>query len=313
MDELLQGLRAVAEPTRLRMIALCGHAELSVGDFVVILGQSQPRVSRHLKLLVDAGLLNRNKEGSRAYYRLIASGKNSPLGQVLNDLMPEEDPTLALDLSRLGTIKSERARYADNYMDEFAGERNELGRVSADEELVNKYLVQCVQSEKIDELLDIGTGTGRTLGLLGPLVDKAIGLDNSREMLSVARTNLERGNLKNCQVRIGDMYRLPFLENRFEMVTINSLLRYAEKPKEVLSEAVRVLKPGSSIIIIDFADHGLSELRDEYGHRWLGFSELEMLEIMGDNNIDIKNTTFFKGESLTVCIWEGLKCRGNSI
>jgi len=309
LEELLRQLRAAAEPTRLRIIALCGHAELSVGDFVAILGQSQPRVSRHLKLLVDAGLLIRNKEGSRAYYRLFESVKNAQLSQVLNDLMDESDPVLVLDLSRLGIIRSERARFADNYFDEFAGEQSRLSRISADEELINQRLLRYVQQENIGELLDVGTGNGRMLLLLGSKIEKAIGIDNSREMLAIARTNLEQANLKNCQVRIGDMYRLPFAENRFGLITINSLLRYAEKPKDVLTEATRVLKPGGILFIVDFSDHGLTELRDEYGHRWLGFSKDEMLEMLDGNRINIESTNFFKGEALTVCVWKGQKVK----
>ena len=143
--------------------------------------------------------------------------------------------------------------------------------------------------------------------LLGSKIEKAIGIDNSREMLAIARTNLEQANLKNCQVRIGDMYRLPFAENRFGLITINSLLRYAEKPKDVLTEATRVLKPGGILFIVDFSDHGLTELRDEYGHRWLGFSKDEMLDILDGEKIRIESTNFFKGEVLTVCVWKGQK------
>ena len=307
LEELLRQLRAAAEPTRLRIIALCGHAELSVGDFVAILGQSQPRVSRHLKLLVDAGLLIRNKEGSRAYYRLFESDKNAQLSQVLNDLMDESDPVLVLDLSRLGIIRAERARFADNYFDEFAGEQSRLSQISADEELISNLLLQHVQQENTGELLDVGTGNGRMLLLLGSKIEKAIGIDNSREMLAIARTNLEQADLKNCQVRIGDMYRLPFAENRFGLITINSLLRYAEKPKDVLTEATRVLKPGGILFIVDFSDHGLTELRDEYGHRWLGFSKDEMLDMLDGDIIKIESTNFFKGEVLTVCVWKGKK------
>jgi ArsR family transcriptional regulator len=226
---------------------------------------------------------------------------------MLNDIMDENDPVLVLDLSRLGIIRSERARFADNYFDEFAGEQSRLSRISADEELINQLLFRYVQQENIGELLDVGTGNGRMLLLLGSKIEKAIGIDNSREMLAIARTNLEQANLKNCQVRIGDMYRLPFAENRFGLITINSLLRYAEKPKDVLTEATRVLKPGGILFIVDFSDHGLTELRDEYGHRWLGFSKDEMLDILDGEKIRIESTNFFKGEVLTVCVWKGQK------
>lgn len=307
MEKLLQGLRAAAEPTRLRIIALCGHAELSVNELTAILGQSQPRVSRHLKLLVDGGVLERNKEGSRAYYRLSHDSDGACLGQVLNDLIPIEDNILTLDLSRLTNIKAERVRYAESYSDRYLEEIEEIRNMWATDESIDKYIVNVAKTEQIKTLLDLGTGSGRLLRVLAPWVAEAIGVDNSREMLSIARARLDQEGVRNCQVRIGDMYRLSFSSNSFDLVTVNSLLRYADKPKEVLAEAARVLKPGGQILIIDFGAHELSELREEYGHKWLGFSELEMEEMLLDQELTVIKSDQVKGNVLTVCVWRAKK------
>ncbi|MBH69570.1 MAG: ArsR family transcriptional regulator [Rhodospirillaceae bacterium] len=307
MEKLLQGLRAAAEPTRLRIIALCGHAELSVNELATILVQSQPRVSRHLKLLVDGGVLQRNKEGNRAYYRLAGDAYEPCLGQVLNDLIPVDDQLLTLDLTRLTDIKAERVRYAESYSDRYFDEIADLRSMWADDDHVDKYIVAEARSKAVNELLDIGTGAGRVLRLLAPWVKTAIGIDNSREMLSIARARLDQEVIRNCQVRIGDMYHLPFSANRFDLVTINSLLRYSDKPKAVLGEAARVLKPGGTLLVVDLALHELVKLREEYGHRWLGFSEEDMEEMMVGSELKIVKSEYIKGSALTVCMWIGHK------
>ena len=241
MEKLLQGLRAAAEPTRLRIIALCGHAELSVTELVMILGQTQPRVSRHLKLLVEGGLLQRNKEGNRAYYRLSTEAEGADLARMLNDLMPGEDEVHALDLSRLSSVKADRVRYAESFLDPYSQEIIELRGMWPSDEVIDKCILELLKDRSIQNLLDLGTGAGRILRTIAPFVVKGTGIDNSLEMLSIARARLDQDGIKNCQVRVGDMYRLPFKQNSFDLITINSLLRYAEEPKKVIAEAARVL------------------------------------------------------------------------
>ena len=303
MEKLLQGLRAAAEPTRLRIIALCGHAELSVTELVMILGQTQPRVSRHLKLLVEGGLLQRNKEGNRAYYRLSTEAEGADLARMLNDLMPGEDEVHALDLSRLSSVKADRVRYAESFLDPYSQEIIELRGMWPPDEVIDKCILALLKDRSIQNLLDLGTGAGRILRTIAPFVVKGTGIDNSLEMLSIARARLDQDGIKNCQVRVGDMYRLPFKKNSFDLITINSLLRYADEPKKVIAEAARVLEKKGALLIVDLAAHDLSELRDEYGHSWLGFSEAEMLEMLSEESLTVARVKHIDGQKLNVCIW----------
>ena len=303
MEKLLQGLRAAAEPTRLRIIALCGHAELSVTELVMILGQTQPRVSRHLKLLVEGGLLQRNKEGNRAYYRLSTEAEGADLARMLNDLMPGEDEVHALDLSRLSSVKADRVRYAESFLDPYSQEMIELRGMWPPDEVIDKCILALLKDRSIQNLLDLGTGAGRILRTIAPFVVKGTGIDNSLEMLSIARARLDQDGIKNCQVRVGDMYRLPFKKNSFDLITINSLLRYADEPKKVISEAARVLEKKGALLIVDLAAHDLSALRDEYGHSWLGFSEAEMVEMLSEENLTVDRVKHIDGQKLSVCIW----------
>jgi len=303
VEKLLQGLRAAAEPTRLRIIALCGHAELSVTELVMILGQTQPRVSRHLKLLVEGGLLQRNKEGNRAYYRLSTEAEGADLARMLNDLMPGEDEVHALDLSRLSSVKADRVRYAESFLDPYSQEIIELRGMWPPDEVIDKCILALLKDRSIQNLLDLGTGAGRILRTIAPFVVKGTGIDNSLEMLSIARARLDQEGIKNCQVRVGDMYRLPFKKNSFDLITINSLLRYADEPKKVIAEAARVLEKKGALLIVDLAAHDLSALRDEYGHSWLGFSEAEMVEMLSEENLTVDRVKHIDGQKLSVCIW----------
>ena len=303
MEKLLQGLRAAAEPTRLRIIALCGHAELSVTELVMILGQTQPRVSRHLKLLVEGGLLQRNKEGNRAYYRLSTEAEGADLARMLNDLMPGEDEVHALDLSRLSSVKADRVRYAESFLDPYSQEIIELRGMWPPDEVIDKCILALLKDRSIQNLLDLGTGAGRILRTIAPFVVKGTGIDNSLEMLSIARARLDQDGIKNCQVRVGDMYRLPFKKNSFDLITINSLLRYADEPKKVIAEAARVLEKKGALLIVDLAAHDLSALREEYGHSWLGFSEAEMVEMLSEENLIVDRVKHIDGQKLSVCIW----------
>ena len=160
-----------------------------------------------------------------------------------------------------------------------------------------------VKDRSVQHLLDVGTGAGRILKVLAPFIEKGTGIDNSLEMLSIARARLDQEGIRNCQVRVGDMYRLPFGRNSFDLITINSLLRYADQPKKVIAEAARVLKESGALLIVDLAAHDLSELRDEYSHSWLGFSEFEMLEMLTEESLGVSKLEHIDGQKLSLCIW----------
>ena len=306
MDQLLLGLKAAAEGTRLRILSLCAHVELTVSDLVRVLGQSQPRVSRHLKLLVEAGLLERHQEGNWAWYRVAepsSGARNAELARQLIDLIPADDDVQALDLIRLEEIKAERARIAADYFRANAASWSEVRALHVDPARVDAALRRVVLRQPVESLLDIGTGTGRVLELVAPEVESAIGIDLSREMLAVARHNLDKDGLRHCQVRHADMYQLPFAQERFDAVTLHMVLHYSERPAQVLAEAARVLRPGGRVVIVDFAPHGMTALLDQHAHRWPGFADTDIARWFREALLSPEEPVLLEGDPLTVALW----------
>jgi SAM-dependent methyltransferase len=304
MENVLAGLRAAAEPTRLRLLALCARAELTVSDLTTILGQSQPRVSRHLKLLCEAGLLDRLREGSWVLYRLSQRATASALARLLAGLVPDDDPIVALDRERLDQIKRARAEAAAAYFRANAAHWDTIRSLYVDESEVERALLDLVPAGETRELLDIGTGTGRMLEILAPRAEHAVGIDASREMLTIARVNLERAGLRNCSIRQGDMYQLPLPGASFDTVVIHQVLHYAERPAEAIHEASRVLRPGGRLMIVDFAPHTLEFLRADHAHRRLGFADGEILDWCRAAGLEPGRPRHLPGSPLTVAIWQ---------
>jgi ubiquinone/menaquinone biosynthesis C-methylase UbiE len=303
MDALLGALRATADRSRLRLLALAGRAELSVGELAEILGQSQPRVSRHIKLLCEAGLLDRTREGPYAFIRVRRQGPVAALAQALAALMPEDDPELAADRSRLAVIQATRANEAAEYFRRNAPQWDRLRSLYVEEAEVERALLGLFPAGQSRQLLDIGTGSGSILRILADRIEHGVGLDSSREMLAVARAELSRAGRVNCALKQGDMYRLPWGEAAFDAVTIHQVLHFAEVPAAAVTEAARVLRPGGRMVIVDFAPHGLEFLRAEHAHRWLGFAEHEVSAWLAQAGLVPAPPILFQGESLTVIIW----------
>ncbi len=303
MDDLLAALRAVAEPTRLRLVVLCARGELTVSELTQILGQSQPRVSRHLKLLCEAGLLDRFREGNWVFYRLSRSSPASALARHLVEACGVADPTIVLDLQRLSAIKQQRADLASAYFRENAAQWHRIRSLYVDEGVVEAALVEIVAAADPRDLLDIGTGTGRMLEILAPGVEHALGVDQSREMLSIARVNLERAGLANGRVRRDDMYQLALPDASFDAVVVHQVLHYADRPAAAIAEAARVLRPHGILVLVDFAPHALEFLRDEHAHRRLGFADGEIAEWCRAAGLDPSPPRQLPGDPLTVVIW----------
>ena len=303
MEEVLATLRAAAEPSRLRLLILCARGELTVSELAQILGQSQPRVSRHLKLLCEAGLLDRFREGSWVFYRLSAGKAARVLARQLVAACDESDETLALDLQRLAAIKRQRAELAAAYFRENAAHWHRIRSLYIDEREVEAALIEIIAAEAPQDLLDIGTGTGRMIEVLGPRVTQALGIDQSREMLAVARVNLERAGLRNGIVRLGDMYQLPLADSCFDAVVIHQVLHYADRPAAAIAEAARVLRPSGVLVLVDFAPHTQEFLRDEHAHRRLGFADAEIAEWCSAVGLEPAPPRHLPGDPLTVVIW----------
>jgi ArsR family transcriptional regulator len=303
VEDLLSALRAVAEPTRLRLIVLCAGSELTVSELTQILGQSQPRVSRHLKLLCEASLLDRFREGSWVFYRLRQSGPIGGLARQLVAACDETDPTIALDLQRLAAIKRRRAELASAYFGENAAQWHRVRSLYVEERVVEAALLDIIAAADPRDLLDIGTGTGRMIEILAPRVERALGIDQSREMLAVARVNLERVGLKNSAVRLGDMYQLALPDASFDAVVIHQVLHYADRPVAAIAEAARVLRPMGILVLVDFAPHSLEYLRAEHAHRRLGFADAEIEEWCRAAGLVPAPPRHLPGDPLTVVIW----------
>ncbi|MDA1311580.1 MAG: metalloregulator ArsR/SmtB family transcription factor [Proteobacteria bacterium] len=307
MDRVLAALRAAAEPTRLRILCLCAKGELTVTELTQILGQSQPRVSRHLKEMCSAGLLERHQEGSWAFFNVAADGAISRLALSLLEQIPENDDALAQDLRRLEAVRALRAEAARAYFRENAEEWDRIRSFHVDDRQVEAALLSLVSGSPDTRLLDIGTGTGRMLQLLSPVVGQAIGVDSSREMLSVARANLAEPDFANCSVRQADMSQLPWPNASFDLVIAHMVLHFTDDPAAAVAEAARVLRPDGRLLIVDFASHDIEELRAKFAHRRLGFRQQEVDIWCSESALSIRSVKALEGDPLTVMIWESRK------
>jgi ubiquinone/menaquinone biosynthesis C-methylase UbiE len=270
MDELLAGMRAIAETTRLRLLFVLSHGEFNVSELTQILGQSQPRVSRHLKLMAEAGLLSRYKEGSWVLFRLSEQTRGAALALAVVDLLPGADSILVSDIARMEEIRRQRAENAAAYFRTNAPNWERLRSLHISEIDVEAAMVEMAGDDDLGNFLDLGTGTGRILSLFARRASQATGIDQSREMLIVARANLEAAGLRQAQVRQGDIYALPFASATADFVTIHQVLHYLDDPARALTEAARILKPGGRLLVVDFAPHELEHLREQHAHRRLG-------------------------------------------
>ncbi len=266
---LVTALKAAAEPTRLRILALLGSGELNVTDLTRILGQSQPRLSRHLKLLTDAGLVERAREGSWVYFRLPLPADN--LAHALLRDLDSSDPVLARDRLRLDTVKREREQAAQEYFATQAGDWDRIRSLHIAESDVEAAMRRALGSDPIDLLVDVGTGTGRILELFADRYKRGLGFDLSTAMLAYARPKLDSAGIAHAQVRQGDIYDLPLADGAAGAVVMHQILHFLSDPSRAIAEAARLLAPGGKLLIVDFAPHEHEFLRETQRHERLGF------------------------------------------
>jgi len=314
MEELLTGLRAAGEPTRLRLLAILAKSELTVTELTQILRQSQPRVSRHLKLMCEAGLLDRFREGSWVFYRRAREGQGARLAALLTGLVPAGDPTVARDMERLEAVRTLRAERAGAFFSANAEQWNRIRSLHVPEAKVEEALLELASVHRTGTLVDLGTGTGRILELIGAGAETGIGIDLSPEMLGLARTHLEQAGVDHCSVRQGDLYDLPLQDETADLVTLHQVLHYLDDPAAAVAEAARVLKPGGRLLIADFAPHELDFLREEQAHRRLGFTEEEVRGWLVQAGLEVKEVRDMPPEGgeeakLTVVIYAADKLK----
>jgi ArsR family transcriptional regulator len=310
LDTMVDTLKAAAESSRLRILALLSRGDLTVSDLTEILGQSQPRVSRHLKLLMEAGLVGRYQEGSWAFFRLSDADAARAFVLGLVSSIRAADPQVERDLERLAGVKRKRQDRAAEYFSRNAVSWDHIRSLHAPDRAVEAALLKLVGKRPFQSMLDLGTGTGRLLEIFSPLYRRGVGIDMSREMLTVARANLDKAGVSNAQVRQGDIFSPPVERDAFDLVTIHQVLHYLDDPARAIREAARLLRPSGRLVIVDFAPHALEFLRDEYAHLRLGFSDRQIADWFSEAGLDLEESQDFEprggGEAgLTVKLWLG--------
>ncbi len=313
MDTLLSGLRATAEHTRLRIIILLAQGELNVKDLTRVLGQSQPRVSRHLKLLVESGIVERHREGASVFFRLDDTGEGGLIARQIIALIDTGDTALQRDLARLNAVREIRLDEARSYFSANAAQWNRIRALHVDDREVEAAMLELAGPGPFESMVDLGTGTGRLLELFSDRIRHGIGVDSSAEMLEFARDRLSTAGLTHCQVRRGDVHNLPYDNASHDLVTIHQVLHFIDNPAPAIAEAARILRPGGKLLVVDFAPHELEYLREEHAHRRLGFSGEKMKNWFHHAGLatcrqqDLHRFGETPQDNLTISIWLGEK------
>lgn len=299
-------LKAAAESSRLRILLLLSRGDLTVSDITEILAQSQPRVSRHLKLLMDAQLIERYQEGSWAFFRLADGDAIQDFVSGLITRVDTSDLIVARDLDRLAAVKRRRQERAADYFSANAASWDEIRSLHVPDGAVETALKELIGEQPFQSMLDLGTGTGRLLELFSQLYRRGIGIDLSREMLAVARANLDRAGVAHAQVRQGDLYAPPVEREAFDLISMHQVLHYLDEPGVAIREAARLLRPAGRLVIVDFAPHDLEFLREEHAHMRLGFSDVQIKDWLDEAELDLEEVRSFmpaEKSGLTVKLW----------
>jgi ubiquinone/menaquinone biosynthesis C-methylase UbiE len=310
LNTSVAALKAMAEPTRLRVLVLLASGELSVKDLTGILGQSQPRISRHLKLLAEAGLVERAPEGSWVYFRLAEGGEGGTLGRLVMEAVDRADPVLVRDRRRAEALREERERSARAYFQAHASEWDSIRALHVAEADVEAAISDVLGAGPFGLFVDLGTGTGRMLELFRDRYRRGLGIDLSPAMLAYARAKLDGAQLRHAQVRQGDIYDLPLTDDVADATVMHQVLHFLSDPQRAVREAARVLAPGGRLLIVDFAPHELEFLREQFAHERLGLPGPLVEQWLTDSGLQVmgrRDLAPGSGESgagkLTVSVW----------
>ena len=310
MDELLNIMRALADPTRLRIVLLIQQLELSVGEVVQILGQSQPRVSRHIRILDEAGIAERRKEGNWVFLRPGPVLQNGQLDALFANAGAGQSRNIQRDLAKLEEVRGSRAAMAAEYFAAHASEWDSLRSLHVAECEVEAAIANILDTAPLGEVLDVGTGTGRMIELFAGKAKRLVAIDNSTEMLRLARAKqaaLPQADAARIEIMLGDFNALPLADGSFDTVLFHQVLHYAQHPERAIAEAGRVLAPGGRLIIVDFAQHDREELRTVHAHARLGFADDQIVRAFGTAQIRLAHQAVLDSGALTVKIWVGQK------
>jgi ubiquinone/menaquinone biosynthesis C-methylase UbiE len=311
MEDIVDIIRAIGEPTRLRILALLSHGEMAAGEMSTVLNQSQPRVSRHLKLLAEANLIERRPEGAWVFFRLNDKGSAGKIATSVLNEVSERDFIIARDLERLAQVQAHRELQAQAYFETAAEEWETLRRLHQPDEAVEAVLSASIEAKDFEFHVDLGSGTGRMLEVFAPFTKRAEGIDSSRKMLALARARFDGAGGKSLSVRQGDILALPYADQSANLVTIHQVLHYLREPNLAIAEASRVLAVGGVLLIADFAPHSFEELREKHAHRRLGFTDREVINWCEQAGLSVSQTTHIAPSSaqdgLAVTVWKATK------
>lgn len=288
LDRAIEVLKAAAEPTRLRILVLLAEAELNVSDLTRILGQSQPRISRHLKLLVEAGMIERFRDGTFVFFHVAESGDAAALTAGLLETVDRRARPFSLDRERAGRLRRERAESAKRYFDEHAAEWGRIRTLHVAEDDVETAMRRTLGPGPFRQFLDLGTGTGRILEIFADTYTRGLGLDLNQSMLAYARANLQRGASAKAQVRHGDLYEVALADASADAIVMHQVLHFLDEPQRAIEEAARLLAPGGRFMIVDFAPHDVEALREEHRHVRLGFPREQVTGWLEHVGLEIK-------------------------
>ncbi|MDX3908478.1 MAG: metalloregulator ArsR/SmtB family transcription factor [Sphingobium sp.] len=304
---LIDLFHALGDTTRLRIMHLLRAMELAVGEIAQVVGQSQPRVSRHIRILVEAGLVEKRKEGNWVFLALSRDASLSPLFALFDSVETSDSEALwqAADLARLAAVRNDRARAADEYFAEHAEEWDAIRSLHVSEREVEAAMYSALGEAPVGHLLDIGTGTGRMIELFGPDAQLVTAIDRSPEMLRLARAKLPGDAADKYRLLIGDFNALPVGDAAADTVILHQVLHYAQAPETVIAEAARVLTHEGRLLIADFAPHEREDLRIRDQHARLGFSSAQMQGWFAAAGLDLISEDTLPGGELTVKIWLG--------
>ena len=306
MTLALDIFRALADATRLRIFSLLRSMELSVGELAQVLGQSQPRVSRHVKILCDAGLAERRKEGSWVFVALGDQASVAPVAAALDGWTAREpDHWAVADAARLAAVRADRASSAAAWFEGHADQWDAIRSLHVAEDQVEAAMARVLGEGLIGRLIDIGTGTGRMLELFGARADAALGIDRSSEMLRLARAKLH--DRANTELRQADLYALPMADGAADVAILHHVLHFAQQPGAAIAEAARVLGAAGRLLIADFAPHDREELRARDAHSRLGFADEQIATWFDNAGLQVARTETLEGGELTVRLWLGRK------
>jgi ubiquinone/menaquinone biosynthesis C-methylase UbiE len=314
MDDILNIFRALADPTRLRIMLLLQKMELAVGELAQILNQSQPRISRHIRILDEAGLAERRKEGSWVFLKPGPAVELEILRRVFRSTKVAKSEQAMQDQAQLSLVRKARAVMAERYFAAHADQWDAIRSLHLPEAEVERAMLALLKDARLGKMLDIGTGTGRMVELFGAAAQSIIAIDNSPEMLRLARAKLlesESANgsnlIKKTELKQGDFNNLPLANGAVDSAILHQVLHYAQHPEAVLAEVSRVLKSNGIVLIADFAAHDRENLRTEHAHARLGFSDESIKHWLAASKLELVQTRTLDGGELTVKIWVARK------